>query len=76
MNDHIEFSLVSLRDGILVVHYPEGFEGTDYSVGYLWFNADDFASENNPVQFPGDRQFFDTEEEARADARAYTEFHG
>ena len=53
---------------VLLVEYPAGIEGTDDSVGFLWFNYADFQEDYNPIQFPGDRTFFETADGAYQDA--------
>jgi hypothetical protein len=65
------FTIVSVRGSIVVVHYPFGIEGTDDSVGYLWFDVDDFSTPNNPIMYPGDRTAHATEEDAYRAASEY-----
>ncbi len=56
---------------ILVVEYPEGFPDYDDSVGFLWFSTDDLSDADNKIQFPGDRGFHATADEAIQDAHQW-----
>jgi hypothetical protein len=68
------FSIVGAQRGVIIVHYPQGIEGTDDSVGYLWFDADDFRGTNNPIMYPGDRTAFSTAEAALDAGLIWSEF--
>ncbi len=60
-----------LNPRVLIVEYPEGLEGTDDSVGFVWFMESDLADDNNAVRYPGDRWFFTTAERAIDNATEY-----